>query len=34
LYEVGKDAHGNPLKIHPYMAESDPHLRGSTAAVS
>ena len=26
LYEVGVDADGNPLKIHPRMAESDPHL--------
>jgi 3-hydroxyacyl-[acyl-carrier-protein] dehydratase len=34
LYEVGRDADGNPLKIHPRMAESDPHLRGSAAPVS
>jgi 3-hydroxyacyl-[acyl-carrier-protein] dehydratase len=34
LYEVGRDADGNPLKIHPHMAESDPHLRSSAAAVS
>lgn len=31
LYEVGRDAHGNPLKIHPRMAQSDPHLSASAA---
>jgi 3-hydroxyacyl-[acyl-carrier-protein] dehydratase len=34
LYEVGRDAQGNPLKIHPRMAESDPHLRATAAAAS
>jgi 3-hydroxyacyl-[acyl-carrier-protein] dehydratase len=34
LYEVGRDADGNPLKIHPHMAESDPHLRGSATVNS
>ncbi len=26
LYEVGRDSQGNPLKIHPRMAQSCPHL--------
>ena len=34
LYEVGRDAEGNPLKIHPNMAACDPHLSSQpTAAV-
>jgi 3-hydroxyacyl-[acyl-carrier-protein] dehydratase len=28
LYEVGRGADGNPLKVHPRMAESDPFLNG------
>jgi 3-hydroxyacyl-[acyl-carrier-protein] dehydratase len=32
LYEVGRDAEGNPLQIHPRMLESDPHLSGAGAA--
>lgn len=34
LYEVGQDAQGNPIKIHPRLAESDPHLRGQQVAAS
>jgi 3-hydroxyacyl-[acyl-carrier-protein] dehydratase len=34
LYEVGRDAQGNPLKVHPNMAASDPYLSSQpTAAV-
>ncbi|HZZ26595.1 MAG TPA: 3-hydroxyacyl-ACP dehydratase FabZ family protein [Pirellulales bacterium] len=32
LYEVGRDADGNPLQIHPRMAESDPFLSRQVAA--
>jgi len=32
LYEVGVDPHGNPLKIHPRVAESDPFLRSQAVA--
>jgi 3-hydroxyacyl-[acyl-carrier-protein] dehydratase len=32
LYEVGRDADGNPLQIHPRMLESDPFLSGQGAA--
>jgi 3-hydroxyacyl-[acyl-carrier-protein] dehydratase len=32
LYEVGKDAAGNPLKIHPRVAASDPFLRNQAPA--
>ena len=34
LYEVGRDAQGNPMQIHPRMARSDPHLRNQPAAAS
>jgi len=34
LYEVGRDAEGNPLAIHPRMAESDEYLVGQTASAS
>jgi 3-hydroxyacyl-[acyl-carrier-protein] dehydratase len=32
LYEVGRDADGNPLQIHPRMLESDVFLSGQGAA--
>jgi 3-hydroxyacyl-[acyl-carrier-protein] dehydratase len=32
LYEVGVDAEGNPIKIHPRVAESDPFLRSQATA--
>jgi 3-hydroxyacyl-[acyl-carrier-protein] dehydratase len=32
IYEVGVDAGGNPLKIHPRVADSDPFLRSQSPA--
>ncbi len=32
IYEVGVDVDGNPLKIHPRVADSDPFLRSQAAA--
>ena len=32
LYEVGRDANGKPLKIHPHMAQSDPYWRSLAEA--
>ena len=32
LYEVGVDAEGKPLKVHPRVAESDPFLRNQSVA--
>ena len=34
LYEVGRDAQGNPLQVHPRMARSDPYLRNQPVAAS
>src|SRR5262245_31030301 len=34
LYEVGRDADGNPLKIHPRLAASCPHLRSQPAGLA